>query len=224
VQITLLLSLWGAALSTLLAILTLFDRTRARPIIRAHARIQLRNASDSPRFMTALVKTGPYDDEFLKEIYAEFRVENHGTKPLSLHHIYVEEGEQGNLVYISPPGLPLVLEGESSATFEIQKEHFDAIDIPTTQRIKSKVNEIGFVDALDRRYPVPKKELSELLDESFDLPTTRKLYARKDNEERKVVAFQTIHNSIIMRRSESRSKGKLPFGLFDIRRIWARLK
>src|SRR5258705_13786211 len=83
---TLVLALWGAALSTLLAILTLFDRTRARPIIRAHARIQLRNAPESPRFMTASFKMGPYDDEFLNEIYAEFLVDNIVTKPLSEHH------------------------------------------------------------------------------------------------------------------------------------------
>jgi hypothetical protein len=223
VQITLFLSVWGAALSTLLALLTLFDRTRARPIIRAHAKIQFRNASESPRFTTASVKTGPYTDEYLKEIYAEFRVENHGTKPLSLHHIYVEE-LQGNLVYISPPGLPLVLEGESSATFEIQKEHFDAIDIATQQRVKSTVKEIGFVDALDRRYPVPKMELSELLDESFDLPTTRAIFARKDHEEHKVVAFQMVHNSIIMLRSKPKSEGKSPFGLSNIRRIWSRAR
>jgi hypothetical protein len=171
------------------------------------------------------VNQGPYGDQALNEIYAEFRVQNYGTKPLSLQHIYVEENE-GNLIYISPAGLPLILEGESSATFEIQKEHFDAVDIPTGGRINAGVLETGFVDALDRRYPIPKAELDQLLDESLKLPTKRAVFARKEQPESKVVAFQTGHSAIIIRRSEksSRTSRTFPFGFRSIAKRWTKFK
>jgi hypothetical protein len=101
--------------------------------------------------------------------------------------------------------LPLVLEGQSSATFEIQKEYFDNIDFDTKERCKEELNSIGFVDALDRRYSVPKKQMEEIIDESLTLPTARAFYARKDHPEHRVLAFQTIHAQTIMRRSKKLS-------------------
>jgi hypothetical protein len=220
---TLFLSMWGATLSTLLAILTLLDRTRARPIIRAHAKIQFRNVRGEPKFVCRTFKTGRYDDTETQEIFAEFRVENHGTRPLSLQHIYVEE-EKGNLNYITPDGLPIVLEGQSSAKFEIQKEYFDAIDFSSKERIIANVIEIGFVDALDRRYRVGKKETNLLLCESLFLPTTRALFRRKEHPEDVVSAFQTVHKAILTRRSQKEPplSWRFPSGLNKILKFWAR--
>jgi hypothetical protein len=148
------------------------------------------------------MKSGPHDDVYIFEFYVEFRVENHGTKPLSLHHIYIEH-ENGNLFYITPEGLPLILEGQSSAIFEIQKEYFDDLDFSTKERREPDVREIGFVDALDRRYPVPRKQLEGVMSQSLALPTTRAFFARKDDPDKRVVAFKTIHSQTMMRRSKS---------------------
>ncbi|MEA2841921.1 MAG: hypothetical protein QOF41_3251 [Methylobacteriaceae bacterium] len=200
-EITLLLSLWGATLSTALAVLIILDRARARPIIRAYAKLQSRNAQEDAQFVTALVKTSPYGHTETMEFYVEFRVENHGTKPLSLRQIYIEDGPD-NLLYISPPGLPLVLEGQSSATFEIQKEYFDDADLITRERRNADVREIGFVDALDRRYAVSKKQLREILGRTVVLPTTRAVFQGKEHPEDRVIAFKAVHPAIIMRRSK----------------------
>lgn len=220
-EITLLLSLWGAALSTVLAVLAIVDRTRARPIIRTHAKIQISNVRERSKFTTASFKTGRYDDSVVQEIFVEFRAENHGNKPLSLQHVYIEDGN-GNLNYITPEGLPLILEGQSSSKFDIQKEYFDAIDIPTRQRVIGDVIEIGFVDALDRRYPVSKKELDLILRESLSLPTTRAVYVRKEYPEDLVVAFQGVHEAILTRRSRTANhlSRKLPFGLDALTKLW----
>jgi hypothetical protein len=215
--LTLILSSWGAALSTALAILTFFDRTRARPIIRACATMRSQNASENSQFVTAPVKVGSYDDVHIYEFFVEFRVENHGTKPLALHHVYIEH-ENGNLIYITPDGLPLVLEGQSSAKFEIQKEYFDDRDITTQERRRPDLQDIGFVDALDRRYSVPKKQLEEVLNESLLLPTTRAVYAQKNNPERRVLAFKAIHPQTMMRRS--RPMNDLKFFSFRRLRFW----
>jgi hypothetical protein len=79
-EISFLLSLWGATLSTVLGFLAIIDRFRARPIIRAHAKAQSQVVREEPRFVSASVRTGHYDDLEIREFYIEYRVENHGTK------------------------------------------------------------------------------------------------------------------------------------------------
>jgi hypothetical protein len=196
---TIIPAAWGAVLSTGLALLNLYDRTRARPIIRAHVTMASRRALEEPRFVAASVRTGRYDDEEVREFYVEFRVENYGAKPLSLLHIYIETAK--NLAYITPEGLPVVLEGQTAATFEVQKEHFDTLDSETRERRKPEIREIGFVDGLDRRYPVPKRRLQDLLDRSLALPTTMAVYVRKEHPENRVLAFQVVNPAIIKSRS-----------------------
>ena len=200
---TIILSAWGAVLSTGLAVLTFFDRARARPIIRAHAQIVSRRALEEPRFVTASVRTGRYDDEEIHEFYVEFKAENHGTKPLSVQHIYIETEKQ--LSYVTPDGLPVVLESQTTVSFEVQKEHFDTIDVGTKERLKTKIVEIGFVDGLDRRYPVSKKQLQTILDQSLTLPTTMAVYVRKEHSADRVLAFNVVNPAIIKRRSAKKS-------------------
>jgi hypothetical protein len=200
---TIILSAWGALLSTGLALLALFDRTRARPIIRAYVQMASRRASEEPRFVTAPVRTGRYDDEEIREFYIEFKVENHGTKPLSLQHVYIETAK--NLSYITPEGLPIVLEGQTSTTFEVQKEHFDTLDVETGERRKPEIHEVGFVDGLDRRYPVPKKQLQDILGQSLIFPTTMAVYMRKEHPEDRVLAFQIVNVAVIKSRSSKKS-------------------
>jgi hypothetical protein len=201
---TIILSAWGAVISTGLALLTLFDRTRAKPIIRTYARMASRRASEEPQFVTASVRTGRYDDEEVREFFVEFRAENHGTKPLSLLQIYIET--EKNLAYITPEGLPVVLEGQTAATFDVQKEHFDTLDVETKARRKPEIHEIGFVDGLDRRYPVPKEQLQDVLNQSLTLPTTIAAYMRKEHPEDRVLAFKIVHPGVLQSRSTTKPK------------------
>jgi hypothetical protein len=83
----------------------------------------------------------------------------------------------------------------------VQKEYFDSIEVATGQRIKPDVRETGFVDGLDRRYPVPKKELKELINESLSLPTTWAVYIRKEHPEDRVAAFQVVNPAMLITRS-----------------------
>lgn len=117
--------------------------------------------------------------------------------------IYIETEKQ--LSYVTPDGVPVVLEGQTAVCFEIQKEHFDAINVETKERLKSKIFEIGFVDGLDRRYPVSKKQLHNILDQSLTLPTTIAVYVRKEHPEDQVLAFKVVNPAIIKRRSAEKS-------------------
>jgi hypothetical protein len=182
-----------------LGVLTLFDRMRSRPIIRANANIAFCRLREKPVFVTAKVQTGSQEQDAVDhEIYVEFQARNYGNRPLSLHHIYIEDSKD-NLSYITPDGLPMVLEPQSSAVFMIQKEFFDEIDVRTRERLIGDVIDTGFVDALDRRYPVPKKRLLAVLNESATLPTGKALYKRNDDPE--MVGFQVVHSANMMRRS-----------------------
>jgi len=194
------LSAWGAGLSTILAVFSLYDRTRSRPIVRASAEIVSRSVEADGQFVTAKVKMGPYGDEQLREFYIEFKAMNYGSKPISLQHIYIETAK--NLSYLTPDGLPIVLEGQTSALFKAQKEHFDSISLKTKEREKNEILSIGFVDGLDRRYPVPLRQLQAILEESMTLPTTIALYSRKEAPDDLVIAFQTVAPVVIKPRSE----------------------
>ena len=199
--VTMIVSVWGASLSTILAMLTFFDRTRARPIVRTFVFLTSRRALEKPEFITALVRINPREDwEERREFYVEFRAENHGTKPISLHHIYIDTPK--NLFYVTPEGLPVVLEAQSRAVIMVQKEFFDDMDISTLERRSPAILEIGFVDGLDRRYAVPRRQLGNLLARSLELPTGQAVYKRKDDSGSKVLAFQFQHPAVVQPRSE----------------------
>jgi hypothetical protein len=88
---TLIISIWGATLSTLLGILTILDRIRSRPIIRTSARIGFRRNAEK-KYATARFKNGPYGEiSEEREIFVELRIENHGNKPMTMKAAYVEE-------------------------------------------------------------------------------------------------------------------------------------
>ena len=76
----------------------------------------------------------------------------------------------------------------------------------TRERRKPEIYEIGFVDGLDRRYPVPKGQLENILDESLTLPTTVTVYVRKEHPEDRVVAFQVVNPGIIQTRSTKKPR------------------
>ncbi|MEA2909348.1 MAG: hypothetical protein QOJ15_1429 [Bradyrhizobium sp.] len=50
-------------------------------------------------------------------------------------------------------------------------------------------------------YPVPRKQLNEILEESLTLSTTCEVYQRKDHPEDRVLAFQAIHPGTVQNRS-----------------------
>jgi hypothetical protein len=218
VETTTILSIWGASLSTVLGLLTIYERTRTRPIIRTDASIEYCRARETPLFVVGALQTGPFETDVIEhEIYVEFKAQNYGGKPLSLHHIYIEDAK-GNLSYIDSEGLPIVLEAHSSATFMVQKEYFDDIDISTGRRVMGDVVEIGFVDALDRRYSVRRKRLLAILKDSLTLPTGKALFKRKDHPEYVVAAFTIVHNAVITHRSPSQKRSDRLFGLLRRRR------
>jgi hypothetical protein len=100
--------------------------------------------------------------------------------------------------YIYSDGLPCLLEGQSSATFSIQKEFFDGVDISANERIVGEVKEAGVVDTLDRRYPINRRNLARLLKESFDYPTTIALFVQKGHPDRVVASFPIVDRGAIV--------------------------
>lgn len=192
------LSLWGAILSTLLAIATLASALRARPIVKVAAKLSEKEASDNPTFVSVEKPVGPYGDIRSVEIFVEFLVRNAGEKDIWLNGIFVETDLHVNIV--RPTGLPQVLLARTSLEIEVQKELFDSIDLTTGARKPAAVVSTGVIDSLGKRYPIPGSDLACLLKACLDAPTTMSLFKRKDGRGGPVMAYQVVHDGKLIRK------------------------
>lgn len=193
-----LLSLWGAVLSTLLALGALANAMRARPILSVKAQISEKSASDEPQFIVFEKPAGPYGETYPVEICAQFTVTNSGEKDIWLNAVFVETASHVKLV--RPNGLPQVILARSFLEIEVQKELFDDIDLTLEERKMSEVVAAGVIDALGKRHSISKSNLSSLLKDSFEAPTSMSVYRRKGAPSERFLAYQVCHDMKTLRK------------------------
>lgn len=168
------LAVWGAALSTVLAIWKLVTEYRDRPSIVVDAWLAYLPCGENDETIGPKVadKRGNWS-----EIRLEVRIRNVGGKSLQIVSIYVQYPFSSHQIF--PEGLPCILEPRSQMQYRIQKEWLDG----------EEVLELGVLSATGRRHMLSSSSLAALLARCGETPTTKAKYAHRDTGEL-VVAFK----------------------------------
>jgi len=178
---------WGAALSTLLGAVQLVKYYRDKPRISVDADLIFKTCGQDDEVKGTKIEI----EEGWREIILMIKVVNFGAKSLQISAVIIEDGKSGSLTQITGDKLPVVLEARTSITLEIQKEWIDNIDLLF----------FGVIDALGKRYSVPKNKLSELIAKTNNLPSNKMRYRRKDDHSVVVQAFQIKDKATLINKS-----------------------
>lgn len=184
-----ILAFWGAALSTLLGAAQLIKHYKDKPKISVDADLIFKTCSQDDEVKGTKIDLG---EKGWNEIILLVKVVNSGAKALQISAIIVEDGQSGSLTQITGDKLPAVLEPLTSIDLEIQKEWIDKIDLAF----------FGVIDALGKRYSVPKKKLSELIAKTNSFPSNKKRYKRKGDPSVMVEAFQAKDKATVINKSK----------------------
>jgi hypothetical protein len=176
-----LLSVWGAALSTILGLVQIIKQIQDTPRIRLASELAF-----SPIEENADVKgTKVLTSHGWQEVLLGVRVANHGRRAIQITSCIVEESG-GSVTQIIPVQLPVVLDPGTLVELKIQKEFLDDPD----------VSRFGVVDALGRVHQVRDTVLRDLVRRCRELPTNRKKYRNEETGE-VVHAFQAKDKTVL---------------------------
>jgi hypothetical protein len=176
-----ILAVWGALLSTILALKALMSSARDKPRIKVNAELIFLscNESDSTK------GTKVYNEKSgWSEVRIRVKASNSGSKSLQIVSVYIDEEKSSHQIF--PENIPVVLEPRTQVETTIQKEWID----------KSQINELGVLDALGKRHAIEAIGLEDLLKKSNALPSNKKKYRQKKTGE-EVEAFQVADRSSI---------------------------
>lgn len=181
-----LLSLYGAALATLLAAAQLVAWWSRRVKLEVKAGIVRRAIGVSERESSrgTPVRVSRGGDEFWEEILVSIEVRNKGGVPIQIVGVLVEFVDDGKLstFQIFPDPLPSVLQPGTRIECSIQKEFLD---------FAPAVVFFGVIDALGRRFAPTTSENTDVIGACWKLPTRVGSYRRRGEEDgEEVSAFQ----------------------------------
>jgi hypothetical protein len=153
-------SLWGAGLSTILALFQIKNLVRDKPVIKTDATLAFRSVSDSePEYGTRQITP-----QGTTEIVVSFEISNHGRRSIQIVAVFIE-GRQGQLNQVESRNLPVVVEPGCQITTIIQKEWLD----------DPEMIRVGVFDALGKRHALRSSIASELFADCRSLPSNRRL-------------------------------------------------
>lgn len=180
-QLNTILALWGAALSTILAMKVIWSFARDVPRLNVDAALVYISCNE-----TDVTKGTKIQDKkgLWSQVLLRIRVSNSGSKSLQLVSIYMEEETSSHQVF--PENIPIVLEPRTQVETTIQKEWLD----------NTQVQEFGVLDALGKRHPIEHQLLVELIRASNELASNKDKYRHKETGEI-VEAFQVKDRSSI---------------------------
>lgn len=179
--ISLAIAIWGAILSTVLAVIYVYDKIMDKGKVYVHADIERLDHPNSPH---------PPDPHEKFENRVRLTVINCGRRAVQVLGIVLIEAasdEKWIMHKITPSGFPVVLEPET--TIE---------PVITIQWLHYHKNAIwlGVVDALGRMYGLSRAELESLLDEAEQLPSTVLWAVRKDDNVK--VMWMAVDHEVAM--------------------------
>lgn len=190
-----LIALWGAALSTVLAIYQIIQRHQDRPHLIVSADIiyipldeaEADDAKGTP------VRTRRGNDDLLEEMLVTLTIANRGRRSIQVSAVVVEHLGQDRLSIheIVPSPLPTNVEPLTSVEVSIQKEFIDNGRCLTF---------LGFVDALGRRHAADDASSGRVCEICWNAPSRRAVFQRRDDPTQKVVAFQMKDKATIKQR------------------------
>src|SRR5436853_3145591 len=113
-----ILSIWGAVIATILAIIQIAKAYRDKARIKVDADLIFRPVKeDEPIKGTRIL----VEDRGFREVLIRITAANHGKQPLQITGVILEEESTGNITQVLPEKLPAVLDPSTSLTIEIQK-------------------------------------------------------------------------------------------------------
>lgn len=179
-------SVYGAALATIIAITTFVGwwRSRVRVEVSTHFVRSALDPSemDDARGTAMQVQRG--SELLWEEALIGLEVRNVGGKPVQIVAVLVESSERDGLqsFQVIPEPLPHVLDPGTRIEITVQKEVLDMV---------SAITFLGVVDALGRRYAPPDDQTMRVVQSSWDSPTrVRRFRSRTHPKAAPVLAFQ----------------------------------
>lgn len=192
-SIQLILAIWGAVLSTVLAIMNVAKEYRQRPKILIDATMSFRPCSEDEDTHGVKVKVQRGHDVLLEEALVEFTVRNAGLQPIQISAVYVKV--ESTITQVVPSGLPVVLQPNTSVTVKIQPELIAPLKLDekmpkADNLLPVEVVSIGVYDALGKKHPIKKESLSKLVTSCRELPLRIGVFKHKETGNL-VTAFQS---------------------------------
>ena len=161
------LAIWGAGISSALALLKLYEFFHDRPRLTLIVNLVYSPAKEDEETYGVKVqlKSGP--DLLWNEARIKFTIMNSGNKAIQVVSIFVEEKK--SITQITPPSLPVVLQSNMQVTVDVQPEFFHG-----------EVVSAGVYDELGKQHRLPKKPFYSLIKEIGSLPLRVGKYKHKE--------------------------------------------
>ncbi len=176
-----ILAVWGAVLSTVLAIKTLVSAARDRPRISVDASLVFLSCSESDTTKGTKVYQ---EGRGWSEVRIHIRVRNKGPQSLQIVSVFVQDSKTSHQIF--PENIPAVLEARTQLETTIQKEWIDSVNVQA----------LGVLDAMGKRHNVRAKQLQEIVNRSNTLPSNKKKYRHKKTGE-EIEAFQMTDRTTV---------------------------
>ena len=164
-----IVSVYGALLSTALALVTVVRFLRERPRISVKASTISVPATPESDTHGVLLLVKETHGTFWKEVNVQVRVHNSGAQQCQIAEVFVETARE--IHFVRPLGLPVILQPNTGVTVEIQPEYMVQKVANTVGTIRSeRVLALGVVDAIGKMHRVRRKNLQDLASRCEDLP------------------------------------------------------
>ena len=184
----LLLGIYGAVLSTILAVFTIAKFLRERPKISVEAKPVSMTASEGQDTHGVLVQVQHGDDVLWEEADVEICVRNSGAQACQISDVFVETADV--IHQVTPEGLPVVLDPNTSYRVRVQPEYFVPKKITSEGGLANiPIEAVGVLDGLGKKHRLSNDNLKRLIDKCRVLPVRTSIYKHKETGNL-IVAFR----------------------------------
>jgi hypothetical protein len=174
----LLLGIYGAVLSTCLAILTIAKFLREKPRISVEAIPVSIAASEGQDTHGVLMRVKHGGEILWEEADIEIRVRNSGAQACQISDVFIETASM--IHQVRPKGLPVVLDPNMSYSVRVQPEYFAPKDLKTEGGLANvPVEAVGVLDGLGKKHPIPAANLTMIVNRCAALPIRTAVYKNK---------------------------------------------
>jgi hypothetical protein len=204
ISVQLLLGLWGTILSTALALIQIRKYFREKPHLVVDASL-LHKTCDEEKENTHGVKVHVKrgDDLCWEEVLVCFEIRNFGLQAVQVNAIYVETAEV--IHQITPNGLSVILQPNTSTTIEVQPEYFVPSSLTADGATEGHDNllqpidvlSFGVLDALGKKHRVRQPMFDKVIAGCKALPLRIGVFRHKETGNM-VTAFQVVDLGILI--------------------------
>jgi hypothetical protein len=201
-SIELILAIWGAVVSTILAIFEIAKERRQRPKIKVDATVSFHTCNEEKETHGVKVKVQRGDDILVEEALVEITIRNFGLQPIQITAVYIET--ENNSTQVIPKGFPVILQPNTSVTANVQPEWFAPVTLdekaPKSGTLKPReVISIGVFDALGKEHPINKENVESLVESCRNLPLRVGVFKHKETGNL-VTAFQIKDQAVKLKK------------------------